>query len=128
MRHIRRPADPTLMLINVVFLLLAFFVIAGTIAARPPAGLTLVSLAEGEPAPAADMVLLGADGAAIWPEGVTDAAGLVAALPAEAGGRVWILPDRAAPAQALVQLARGLAAAGAGQVRLLAERGAGGGQ
>lgn len=125
-KGIRKRAEPTITLINVVFLLLAFFIVAGTIAEPPPTGLALVQLAEGQPQPAEDRVALGADGAPIWPPGISDAAGFVAALPAEAGGIARVLPDRAAPAAALVALARDLQAAGAVEVRMLAERVEGG--
>lgn len=111
------------MLINVVFLLLAFFVVAGTIAQNPPAGLRLVSLADGLRAPLRDAVALTASGAPIWPEGIADAAEFVAHLPPEADGVARILPDRDAPASALVALARALTVAGAREVRLIAERG-----
>lgn len=121
-KRIRKRAEPTITLINVVFLLLAFFIVAGTIAEAPPEGLALVRLPEGAPQPLADRVALGADGVPLWPAGVSDAAGFVAGLPPEAGGVARILPDRAAPAAALVALARALEAAGAREVRMLAER------
>lgn len=120
----RRRAEPTLALINVVFLLLCFFIVAGTIAPAPPADLRLVRLSGQASPPPRDTVALGPDGTPLWPDGVTDAAGFVAALPPEPGGVARILPDRDAPAAALVALARALSAAGAGEVRLMAERGA----
>ena len=120
--RIRKRAEPTITLINVVFLLLAFFIVAGTIAEAPPAGIALVRLSEGAPQPMPDRVLLGSDGVTLWPEGIRDAAGFVAGLPPEAGGVARILPDREAPAAALVALARALEAAGAREVRMLAER------
>jgi biopolymer transport protein ExbD len=124
MRHlIRRRGEPTIMLINVVFLLLAFFVVAGTIAQRPPQDLRLIALPEGTPAPAQDIVVLNREGHAIWPNGARDAASFVAALPPAAQGRARIMPDRAAPAEALVALARDLTAAGTKELRLVAERG-----
>lgn len=118
----RRRAEPMIMLINVVFLLLAFFLVAGTLAQRPPGDLQLVTLAEGAPQPLAGTVLLPADGVPVWPEGVVDAAGFVASLPQEAAGVARVLPDRDAPAQALVAIARSLQAAGAREIRMLAQR------
>lgn len=111
-----------MMLINVVFLLLAFFLVAGTLAARPPEGLALVSLSEGAPAPLPGVVVLEAGGGRRWPAGVADAAELVATLPPGAGAVARILPDRAAPATALLALAQELRAAGAAQVRIVAQR------
>lgn len=124
-RFARRRSEPTIALINVVFLLLTFFLVAGAIGARPPAGLRLARLADGDPAPMRGTVALNAAGTALWPEGVADAAGFVATLPADTAdtaGTARILPDRAAPAAALVALARALRAAGAQEVRILAER------
>ncbi|MPQ94889.1 biopolymer transporter ExbD [Thioclava sp. JE_KL1] len=119
----RRRSEPILTLINVVFLLLAFFLVAGTLAARPPADLQLVALPEGARAPEPGRVALSAQGEILWPEGVADASAFIAQLPPEAGGVARILPDRAAPAPALVALARDLSAAGAQGIRLVAERG-----
>ncbi|MFC5739672.1 ExbD/TolR family protein [Sinirhodobacter huangdaonensis] len=121
-RFARRRSEPTIALINVVFLLLTFFLVAGAIGARPPAGLRLARLADGAPAPMRGTVALDAAGTALWPEGVADAAGFIATLPADTAGTARILPDRAAPAAALVALARTLQAAGAQEVRILAER------
>lgn len=121
-RFARRRSEPTIALINVVFLLLTFFLVAGAIGARPPAGLHLAHLTGGDPAPMRGTVALDAAGTALWPAGVADAAGFVATLPADIAGTARILPDRAAPAAALVALARALRAAGAQEVRILAER------
>lgn len=121
-RFARRRSEPTIALINVVFLLLTFFLVAGAIGARPPAGLQLAHLTGGDPAPMRGTVALDAEGTALWPEGVADAAGFVATLPADTAGTARILPDRVAPAAALVALARALRAAGAQEVRILAER------
>ena len=103
--------------------MLAFFLVAGTLAARPPADLHLVSLAEGTPVTEPGYVALGARGVTRWPAGVVDAGSFITALPAKAQGIARIVPDRAAPAQALVALARDLHLAGAREVRLVSERG-----
>lgn len=118
----RRRGEPTITLINVVFLLLAFFIVAGTIAAPPPVGIRLLSLPGDQLRPPADSVVLDRNGTTIWPEGVADAAGMVAQLPPEAEGVVRVTPDRESAAQDLVALVRDLAAAGAADVRLVAQR------
>lgn len=124
-KSVRKRAEPTLALINVVFLLLAFFILAGTIASPPPSGLVLVSLGDGTAAPIPpDTVAIAADGTAIWPPGIAGAEDLVARLPAEAGRIVRIMPDRGSAAAALVAMAARLRAAGARDVRLIAERAA----
>ena len=54
----RRRADPTITLINVVFLMLMFFLVAGTIAAPPPADLRLVQLAQADPVVPPDVLTM----------------------------------------------------------------------
>lgn len=118
----RRRADPTITLINVVFLMLMFFLVAGTIAAPPPADLRLVQLAQADPLIPPDVLTIAANGAVIWQGAPADPAAYVAALPPEAQGIARIMPDRDAPAAALITLARTLRAAGATEVRIVTER------
>ena len=118
----RRRADPTITLINVVFLMLMFFLVAGTIAAPPPADLRLVQLAQADPLVPPDVIALTADGTALWQDAPADPAAYVAALPPAAKGIARVMPDRDAPASALITLARALRAAGAAEVRIVTER------
>ena len=118
----RRRADPTITLINVVFLMLMFFLVAGTIAAPPPADLRLVQLAQADPLVPPDVIALTADGTALWQDAPADPAAYVAALPPAAQGIARVMPDRDAPASALITLARALRAAGATEVRIVTER------
>lgn len=118
----RRRADPTITLINVVFLMLMFFLVAGTIAAPPPADLRLVQLAGADPLVPPDVIALTADGTALWQGAPADPAAYVAALPSAARGIARIMPDRDAPAADLIRLARTLRAAGAAEVRIVTER------
>lgn len=117
----RRRPDPTITLINVVFLMLTFFLIAGTVAAPLPDAVRLVRLAEAEPITAPDLLVLDAEGRVFW-QSREIGAEVVAGTVTE-GGIARILPDRDAPATALVALARALRTAGAAEVRLLTERG-----
>ena len=116
----RRRPDPTITLINVVFLMLTFFLIAGTVAPPLPAQVQLVRLADTAPLVPPDVLVLEAEGGILWNGQPADLAAYAAALPEPRIARV--LPDRAAPAPALVALARDLRAAGASEVRLLTER------
>lgn len=118
----RRRADPTITLINVVFLMLMFFLVAGTIAAPPPADLRLVQLAGADPLVPPDVIALRADGTATWLGAPADPAAYVAALSPGGDGIARVMPDRDAPAPDLVQLARALRAAGAVEVRIVTER------
>lgn len=64
-KHRYRPAsdDQTLGLINVAFLLLVFFLMAGTLMPPEPFAIDALDLASGEPAkPQSDQLLVAADG------------------------------------------------------------------
>lgn len=116
----RRRPDPTITLINVVFLMLTFFLIAGTVAPPLPAQVRLVRLADTAPLVPPDVLVLDAEGRILHNGLPADPAAHAAAL---SGARIArILPDRAAPARTLVALARDLRAAGASEVRILTER------
>ena len=116
----RRRPDPTITLINVVFLMLTFFLIAGTVAPPLPPQVELVRLSEIAPVTPPDVLVLDAGGRTLWHGKEADGASHAAATGADGVAR--ILPDRAAPAAALVALAQALRAAGALEVRILAER------
>jgi biopolymer transport protein ExbD len=118
----RRRADPTITLINVVFLMLMFFLVAGTIASPPPADLRLVHLELADPLVPPDVLTMTAAGTVIWQGAPADPAAYVASLPPEAQGVARIMPDRDAPAAALIRLASTLRAAGATELRIVAER------
>lgn len=116
----RRRPDPTITLINVVFLMLTFFLIGGTVAPPLPAQVQLVRLADSASVVPPDVLALDAEGRILWNGQPADPSAYAATLPE---GRIArVLPDRAAPAQALVALARDLRAAGAVEVRVLTER------
>ena len=117
----RRGQDPTIALINIVFLMLIFFLIAGTIAPPPGDGIALVSINELELQPPPDALVLTAEGALRHAQAETDAATYVATLQEPRVAR--ILPDRHAPASVLVTTAAALTAAGAERVVILGERG-----
>jgi len=116
----RRRPDPTITLINVVFLMLTFFLIAGTVAPPMPGQVQLVRLADVAPIQPPDVIALDAQGRILWQGDDTSAESFAAHLGPGAVAR--ILPDRDAPAAALVALARDLRAAGAAEVRIVTER------
>lgn len=117
----RSKGEPTIGLINVVFLMLIFFLIAGSIAPAPGKGLALVSIRDLDLQPPPDAIVLTAEGLLRHGETETDAATYVATLEEPKVAR--ILPDRTAPASALVSLAGELRTAGAERVVILGERG-----
>ncbi|MGY6534180.1 MAG: ExbD/TolR family protein [Pararhodobacter sp.] len=115
----RGGGEPTIGLINVVFLLLVFFLIAGSLAPSPDPALRLLRIADAATQAPADALVLMADGAVTHQGLPVDPAAHVAALPDTA--LVRVMPDRAAPAARLVELADQLIAAGAQRVVLLGE-------
>lgn len=116
--------EPTITLINIVFLMLIFFLVAGTIAAPLDKDLALVRTDEIEGTAPADALVIHADGR-MTRQGVAvaSAAAFLAALPEEARQRVRIIPDRDLPAGTLISLGRALREAGAGRVAIVTERG-----
>lgn len=119
----RRRPDPTLTLINVVFLMLVFFLVGGQLAPPQTEGLTLVRTQDLDPTAPPDALVLMADGSLMYRGTATDPAAHVAALSAEERGRVRIVADRAAPALRLVAVSNALRAAGATEVVLVTEQG-----
>lgn len=117
--HRRQGGEPTIGLINVVFLLLVFFLIAGSLAPAPDASLRLLSIPEGIAQAPADALVLTAEGMVLHRGQPVDPAVHVAGLSDPA--LVRVMPDRAAPAGLLVELADRLIAAGAERVVLLGE-------
>lgn len=125
---LRNRGEPTIGLINVVFLMLIFFLIAGSIAPSPQSGLALVRLAESDVQPPRRALILTAEGGlrldgVDWPgDPASGARAYVQGLSEDDARIARILPDRAAPARALVQLAQALREAGAERVLVLGER------
>ena len=118
----RTRAEPTIALINIVFLMLIFFLIAGTLAPPLDPDLRLVSIRDLDGAVPPDALVLSAAGEVRFRGAATDPATHVAGLSAEARATIRIVPDRAAPAGALVTLAGALRDAGAGRVVIVTER------
>ena len=121
----KRPAqEPTIALINVVFLMLIFFMVAGALAPPLDGRVTLARTTELEGRPPPDALVLLADGSLSWrgmPINVTDAAALAEI---EDGHPVLrVVPDRDLPAARLMEQAAALSAAGVGQLYLVTERG-----
>lgn len=124
----RRPKterEPTIALINIVFLMLIFFLVAGTLAQPLDPELKLVSTAdlEGNPPPP-DALVVHPDGA-LSHRGEVRASpeAYLAALDPEARALVRLVPDRDLPAADLVEVARALRAGGAEKVMIVSERG-----
>ncbi len=123
MPRTRSGGEPTIALINVVFLMLVFFMIAGTMAPPLDKDVKLVDTADLENAPPPDALVIRADGAMFYRgDAVVDAAAYMAGLDEAQRANVRIVPDRALPAARLVATGRALQVAGAGRVLIVSER------
>ena len=120
-RHHRKHSkrDPSIALINIVFLMLVFFLIAGTIAAPLDPDLQLVETAGLEGREPPDALVLNADGALSFRGTPTDAEQY---MQSHTEGAVRIVPDRNSSGERLVELASELRALGAPSVILVTER------
>ncbi len=118
----RTKPEPTIALINVVFLMLVFFLVAGQVA-RPADREVTLALADVASARVPDDALvLRADGAILW-RGVEISVDDFAAAQANEAGSLRILPDRNLPARDLIAVAAALRAATGNNVRLVTEKG-----
>ncbi len=116
--------EPTIALINIVFLMLVFFMVAGTLAQPIDPALKLVETSALEGAAPPDALVVFPDGRITYGGEVQqDAASYLAGLPEDERAVVRLVPDRALPAKTLVTLTRELRTAGAEKVVLVTQRG-----
>lgn len=105
----RRPrqSEPTLPLINIVFLMLVFFLVAAQVARPIDAELNLVRTDDPNVVPPADVLVVHKDGRVTWRGAAADPKVVYETLVAEGYvGPARILPDRDAPAMAVMDLVR----------------------
>lgn len=123
----KRKVESTLALINVVFLMLIFFLIAGTLAPPSDSQVKFVSVGEEDPAPPPDMLVIRADGMASWNGEPVDVSGRVQAWlddPEHTSEKpLRIAPDRALPAEKLVSVIETIRQLGVQKIVLVSERG-----
>ncbi len=116
--------EPTIALINIVFLMLVFFMVAGTLSQPLYRDLRLVRTADLEGrAPPDTLVVHPAGRLAYRGEVVASAQAFFDARPEAEREVVRIVPDEALPATTLVNLARELRTAGASRVMIVTQRG-----
>ncbi|MCK5932302.1 MAG: biopolymer transporter ExbD [Fulvimarina manganoxydans] len=124
----RRGQDPTIALINIVFLMLIFFLLAGTIASRGDGDIEMIRTSEAENSrPPAGPIGITAEGEIHYGGETVSEAALLTALretraaptaepeeadEASAGEPVSIVADRALPARDLIAFLRTLREAG----------------
>jgi len=115
--------EPTIALINVVFLMLVFFLIAGTITPPISKDVTLVKAAELDPASPPDGLVILADGSVLAGGApVSSIQAFAAGLNDESKQRLRIIPDQNAPAHELLRVASILRSEGVDDVVVATER------
>ncbi|MCH2165294.1 MAG: biopolymer transporter ExbD [Marinovum sp.] len=113
--------EPTIALINIVFLMLVFFMVAGTLAAPIANDVSLVTTQDLEGRAPPDTLVVHADGRLSYRgEDIENPATFWSDQPE---GVARIVPDRNLPANKLVAIARDLRIAGAAKVVVVTERG-----
>ncbi|MBB3995406.1 biopolymer transport protein ExbD [Sulfitobacter undariae] len=116
--------EPTIALINIVFLMLVFFMVAGTLSQPLDPALRLVETRDLEGRAPPDTLVIHSDGRMAYRgDDQQNATAFVEALSEEERAVVRLVPDRALPAKTLVSLTRELRTAGAQKVMLVTERG-----
>jgi biopolymer transport protein ExbD len=126
-QHKERKEENLVPLINVVFLILIFFLVASTI--RPYSDRD-ISLAEtinaSKSAPAARMVIVRGDGQALVGGFEVDASQLdaqIAEWARDRAGAITVVADKAAPAARLIEVVTLANTAGVSNVKLLTRKG-----
>lgn len=124
----RQTMDGTIPLINVVFLLLMFFLFAGTVAPDPAREIEPpVTRANDPDERAMNALVVDADGTTTMggtPVTVAEAAARFNALPEEPARQgARIVADRRLPANRLTEIIAGLTQAGAGRIGLITRKG-----
>lgn len=116
--------ETTISLINIVFLMLIFFLVAGQLAPPADKQVELVETTDAESLPPPEALYVRADGTLVF-RGQPDAASYIAAnrLPAEGRTACWKLGvDRNLDAARLVEIVDELYAAGAPAIRVVTRK------
>ncbi|WP_113910834.1 ExbD/TolR family protein [Roseovarius dicentrarchi] len=125
----RRPREkskrePTIALINIVFLMLVFFMVAGTLAQPLDRDLKLIRTADLEGRAPPDALVIAQDGTLSYRgTQILSADAFLRRQEHLAQPDIRLIPDRDLPAQDLVRITRALRGGGAGRVLIITERG-----
>lgn len=116
--------EPTIALINIVFLMLIFFMIAGTLAPSMDPDLSLIDTKDLEGREPPDTLIVHADGdLTLRGENISSVREFIGGLSQEQlTNGVRIVPDRALPGIDLIRIATGLREAGAQKVFVVSKR------
>ncbi|MEM6938544.1 MAG: biopolymer transporter ExbD [Pseudomonadota bacterium] len=120
-RRAKNKAEPTIALINIVFLMLVFFMVAGTLAPPIDPELELVNTRDLDGREPAYAIVVSPEGELRY-RGVpaADVTEYMAALEDQTVARV--MPDRNAPATRVLEVSRELRAAGADTVLIVTQK------
>ena len=121
-RKRQRPqSDPTIALINIVFLMLIFFIVAGTIAKAPDKGIEFITSDQFECCAPPDAVTISEAGTLSFDGERYASARQYLAATAPSGKPLRLLPDRRLPARDLLRILAELRTGGANRILLLAQ-------
>ena len=116
-------AEPTIALIIIVFLMLIFFLVAGTLAKPLDGELKLVQTSDLDGRAPPDALVLHANGRMTYRgDEIADIAAYLARSSEEDLAEIRVVPDRDLPADRLVALSRALRQGGAQSVLIVTER------
>ncbi|MEM9240255.1 MAG: biopolymer transporter ExbD [Pseudomonadota bacterium] len=119
----RKKGEPTIALINIVFLMLIFFLVAGTLAQPLEGDLELVETSDLEGREPPDALVLHADGRLSYRgEPQANIVQFLSGRLEDDLVQVRIVPDRNAEADELVDISRALREGGAQEVVIVTER------
>lgn len=124
-RRVKTQKEPTIALINVVFLMLIFFLIAGTVAPQLDPNLALVNTADLD-------LSAPPNGLVVFPDGTLSANGqpvdnvtvYLTGRSADQRATVRVIPDESLPAKTLLEIAAALRAADVETVVVATQRAA----
>jgi len=120
----RRRAEPTITLINVVFLMLLFFLVAGQVAAPVDRDIRLIEAEALATRAPDDALAVREDGTTLWRDAEISPEAFAAARIGDGAEVLRLVPARDLPARDLLRIAAALREAGASEVRLVTERSA----
>jgi len=122
---LRRRPEPMIALINIVFLMLVFFLVAAAIAPPLDRSVRLVQADDIEGRAPPDAAVIRADGTMVYRGAEITSEAYLAARLSEASGAVALrlVPDRDLPAARLVAIAAELRRGGAEETWIVTERG-----
>lgn len=123
-RRVRQKPEPTIALINIVFLMLVFFLVAGTLASPLDSDLKLVKTQDLAQSAPPDALVVHQNGAVTYKgEAVQNLASFVSGKEdAEGELTIRLVPDQNLPALELLNIAKDLRVAGAEQLVLVTQR------